>query len=42
MHMLIVSVLYTCAKYQKDSAKALVQVDFLKYALSKHPGGGGG
>ena len=25
-----------CAKYQKASVKALVQVDFLMYALSKH------
>ena len=25
-----------CAKYQKASVKALVQVDFLIYALSKH------
>ena len=25
-----------CAKYQRASVKALVQVDFLKYALSKH------
>ena len=25
-----------CAKYQKASVKALVQLDFLMYALSKH------
>ena len=25
-----------CGKYQKASVKALVQVDFLMYALSKH------
>ena len=25
-----------CAKYQKSSVKALVQVDFLMHALSKH------
>ena len=25
-----------CAKYQKASVKALVQVDFTVYALSKH------
>ena len=25
-----------CAKYQRASVKALVQVDFLIYALSKH------
>ena len=25
-----------CAKYQKASVQALVQVDFLMYALSKH------
>ena len=25
-----------CAKYQRASVKALVQVDFLMYALSKH------
>ena len=25
-----------CAKYKKASVKALVQVDFLMYALSKH------
>ena len=33
MHMLNISVLY--AKYQKASVKALVQVDFPVYALSK-------
>ena len=25
-----------CAKYQKASVKALLQLDFLMYALSKH------
>ena len=33
MHMLNISTVY--AKYQKTSVKALVQVDFPVYALSK-------
>ena len=36
LHMLITSALYVHAKNQKASVKALVQVDFLMYALSKH------
>ena len=35
MHMLIISVFYV-HKNQTASVKALVQVDFLMYALSKH------
>ena len=39
MTLLHAHALYICivfAKYQRASVKALVQVDFLMYALSKH------
>ena len=40
MHILRISLLLvqsiSCAKYQKTLVKALVQIDFPVYALSKH------
>ena len=36
LHAHALYICIVCAKYQKASVKALVQVDFLMYALSKH------
>ena len=36
LHVHVHYICIVCAKYQRASVKALVQVDFLMYVLSKH------